>query len=134
MKLVWQADLLTKSFHPRIATKQGEFRFIEDVPAAGIFYDFLVSTNLNPERALLGPPGLGLQNIAGRSIRNPLPNIAGVAVGTPLDFRGSPTLFTGADLMAILSATAPASRKASPTPATLRCAPSRSRSKQLPPH
>src|SRR5262249_40815437 len=34
---------------------------------------------------------------------NPLGGIQGVAVGTPLVFNGSPTLFTGADLMAILS-------------------------------
>src|SRR5262249_19725096 len=31
-----------------------------------------------------------------------LPGIPGVPVGRPLDFRGSPTLFTGADLLAIL--------------------------------
>jgi hypothetical protein len=70
---------------------------------AGIFYDFLMQASLDPERALLGAPGLGRQNILGSSIRNPLPDIPGVLLGTPLDFRGSPTLFTGADLMAILS-------------------------------
>ena len=34
----------------------------------------------------------------------PLPSIPGVPVGSPLDFKGTPTLFTGADLMAILPA------------------------------
>jgi Carboxypeptidase regulatory-like domain len=69
---------------------------------AGIFYDFLIQPSLDPERALLGPPGLGRQNIIGSSVPNPLSDIPGVSLGTPLDFRGSPTLFTGADLMAIL--------------------------------
>ena len=59
---------------------------------------------MDPERALLGPPGLGRQNIVGSSVPNPLSDIPGVPLGTPLDFsHGSPTLFTGADLMAILS-------------------------------
>ena len=70
---------------------------------AGIFYDFLVQQNLDPERALLGLPGLGRQNIVGSSVPNPLPGIPGVPVGTSLDFRVAPTRFTGADLMAILS-------------------------------
>ncbi len=71
---------------------------------AGIYYDYLTQPNLDPERALLGPPGLGRQNIAGSSVPNPLSNIPGVPLGTALDFsHGSPTLFTGADLMAILS-------------------------------
>jgi hypothetical protein len=71
---------------------------------AGIFYDFLTSPDLDPERALLGPPGLGRQNVQGTSILNTLPGIPGVPPGTPLNFRGSPTLFTGADLMSILPA------------------------------
>jgi hypothetical protein len=70
---------------------------------AGIFYDFLTQPSLDPERALLGLPGLGRQNILGSSVLNPLTNIPGVSPGSRLDFRGSPTLFTGADLMAILS-------------------------------
>ena len=69
---------------------------------AGIFYDFLFQQNLDTERALLGPPGLGRQTIPGSSIANPLGGIQGVALGTPLVFNGSPTLFTGADLMATL--------------------------------
>jgi hypothetical protein len=71
---------------------------------AGVFYDFLIQPSLDPERALLSQPGLGRQNILGSKILNPLPNIPGVPLGTSLDFsKTSPTLFTGADLMAILS-------------------------------
>jgi hypothetical protein len=69
---------------------------------AGIFYDFLFQQNLDLERASLGPPGLGRQPIPGSSITNPLGGIPGVAAGVPLQFTRSPTLFTGADLMAIL--------------------------------
>jgi hypothetical protein len=72
---------------------------------AGIFYDFLFQSNLDAERALLGQPGLGRQTFAGSSITNPSPGIPGVPVGTRLNFTGSPTLFTGANLMAILPAT-----------------------------
>lgn len=71
---------------------------------AGIYYDFLIQPTLDPERALLGPPGLGRQNIPGSSVLNPLSDVPGVPLGTPLNFRGPPTLFTGADLMTILSA------------------------------
>ena len=70
---------------------------------AGIFYDFLTQPSLDPERALLGPPGLGRHSIpeVRSSIRCPMfPAFPSVR---QLDFRGSPTLFTGADLMAILS-------------------------------
>ena len=68
---------------------------------AGIFYDFLFQQNLDQERALFGPPGLGRQTIPGSSITNPLGGITGVAAGVPLQFN-APTLFSGADLMAIL--------------------------------
>jgi hypothetical protein len=70
----------------------------------GIFYDFLFGQNLDAERALLGRPGLGRQTIQGSSIANSLPGIPGVPVGTPLNFAGSPTLLTGADLIAMLPA------------------------------
>jgi hypothetical protein len=63
-----------------------------------------LTSSMDAERVALGPPGLGRQTFGGSSIPNPLPGIAGVPVGRPLDFRGSPTLFTGADLMAILPA------------------------------
>ena len=70
---------------------------------AGVFYDFLIQPSLDPERALLGTPGLGRQNILGSVVLNPVSGIPGVPIGTPLDFTGAPTLFTGADLMEILS-------------------------------
>lgn len=71
---------------------------------AGIFYDFFFQQNIDDERALLGRPGLGRQTIKGSAIANTLAGIPGVPVGTRLDFTGSPTLFTGADLLTILPA------------------------------
>ena len=47
----------------------------------GIFYDFLTSPPLDPERALLGPPGLGRQTVPGTSILNTLPGVPGVPAG-----------------------------------------------------
>ena len=69
---------------------------------AGIFYDSLISPNLDPERALLGPPAFGLQSFPGSSVLNTLPGIPGVAVGDPLNFPKAPTAFTGTNLMSIL--------------------------------
>jgi hypothetical protein len=61
---------------------------------AGLFYDFLNFSPLDAERALLGPPGLGRTNYSG--------SFANLCPGIPeLNFKG-PTLFTGADLMALL--------------------------------
>jgi hypothetical protein len=37
-------------------------------------------------------------------VRNPIPNVPGVAVGQPLEFTSGPTAFTGANLVAILPA------------------------------
>jgi hypothetical protein len=71
---------------------------------AGIFYDFFFGANVDSERALLGRPGLGRQSINGTAIFNPLPDIAGLPVGAPLAITGSPTQFTGANLMSILPA------------------------------
>jgi hypothetical protein len=68
---------------------------------AGIFYDFLFPFLLDTERALLGPPGLGQLTVTGSYIACPLSPVC--PPGTRLDFK-SPTLFTGADLMAILPA------------------------------
>jgi hypothetical protein len=68
---------------------------------AGIFYDYLFPFGLDAERALLGPPGLGQQTVPGSSIACPLSPVC--PPGTRLDFK-NPTLFTGADLMAILPA------------------------------
>jgi hypothetical protein len=72
--------------------------------AAGRYYGPQGLTNsMDVERAALGPPGLGRQNLGGSSILNPLPDIPGVPIGTPLNFTGNNlTLFTGADLVAIL--------------------------------
>ena len=69
---------------------------------AGIYYDFLTQPNLDPERALLSAPDLGRQNIPGSAVPNPLFYVPGVAVGAPLAFTGTPSLFTGVDLMTIL--------------------------------
>jgi hypothetical protein len=71
---------------------------------AGMFYDSLISPNLDPERAILGPPGVGLQTVPGTSILNPLAGIPGVPVGTPLDFPRTPSAFTGENLLSILPA------------------------------
>jgi len=71
---------------------------------AGIFYDFLFPANLDGERAALGHPGMGRQTFSGTAIPNPLEGIPGVAIGRALDFRGSPTLFNGANLVSILPA------------------------------
>src|SRR5262249_2335023 len=68
---------------------------------AGIFYDYLFPFGLDDERALLGPPGLGQPTVTGSSIACPVSPVC--PPGTRLDFK-SPTLFTGADLMAILPA------------------------------
>jgi hypothetical protein len=63
-----------------------------------------LTSAMDAERVALGPPGLGRQSVPGSAILNSVPGIPGVAVGTPLDFRSGPTLFTGADLLAILPA------------------------------
>jgi hypothetical protein len=63
-----------------------------------------LTSSMDAERVALGPPGLGRQPFTGSSIANPLPGIPGVPVGTPLEFRNSPTRFTGEDLMAVLPA------------------------------
>src|SRR5262245_15433091 len=68
---------------------------------AGIFYDFLFPSFLDNERALLGPPGLGRQDISGNRLLNCLPGIPGVPVDRVLNFN-TPTRFTGANLMACL--------------------------------
>jgi hypothetical protein len=62
---------------------------------AGLFYDFLNFGPLDGERVLLGPPGLGRTNYSGTSFANLCPGIP------ELNF-GAPTLFRGADLLALL--------------------------------
>ena len=71
---------------------------------AGIYYDFFFQGQIETERALLGPPMSGRQTIVGSGVGNPVAGIAGVPIGTPLNFTGSPTLFTGANLMSNLAA------------------------------
>src|SRR5438067_580801 len=73
-----------------------------DPRGAGIYYDFFFQNMIDTERALLGPPGSGRQTITGSAIPNPLTNVPGVPAGTPLNFTGNPTAFTGANLMAVL--------------------------------
>jgi hypothetical protein len=58
---------------------------------------------MDAERAALGSPGLR-QNFLGSSIANPLTGIPGAPLGAPLDFRSTPTRFTGATLLTILPA------------------------------
>jgi hypothetical protein len=69
---------------------------------AGYFYDFLFPPYLENERALLGPPGLGRQNISGTRLFNCLPGIPGVSPGAALNFPDTPTRFSGGHLMACL--------------------------------
>ena len=69
---------------------------------AGLYYDFLFPPFLDTERALLGPPSLGRQNISGSRLPNCLPGIFAVPVGAPLNFPNTPTRFTGANLLACL--------------------------------
>ncbi|MGH9907980.1 MAG: hypothetical protein ACRD8U_20615, partial [Pyrinomonadaceae bacterium] len=71
---------------------------------AGFFYDFLFPPFLETERGLLGPVGLGRQNIAGSRLTNCLSDIPGVSQGAALNFPNTPTRFTGANLMTCLPA------------------------------
>ena len=71
---------------------------------AGLYYDFLFPPNLEIERALLGPPGLGRQMISGNRLLNCLANIPGVPLGAPLNFPNRPTRFTGANFLSCLPA------------------------------
>ena len=95
-----------KSFSPVLGLAWTPWRDGKTVvrAGAGIFYDFLFNPNLDSERALLGSLGSGRQNISGTSIRNCLPGIPGVSVGTALNFPNTPTLFTGASLLSCLPA------------------------------
>jgi Carboxypeptidase regulatory-like domain len=70
----------------------------------GIYYDvFNINIMLDQERHSLGPRGTGRTNFQNTRILNPLPNIPGVPLGTPLNFT-SPSLITGTHLMTILPA------------------------------
>jgi hypothetical protein len=69
---------------------------------SGIYYDYFFQYQIDTERALLGSPTSGRQTIAGGAIGNSLTTIPGVDAGTPLNFTGNPTRFTGADFVSIL--------------------------------
>jgi len=72
---------------------------------AGLFYGLQgLTSSMDAERVSLGPPGLGLQTYQGTSIPNTLAGVPGVPVGRPLNFTGSPTFFTAADLLSVLPA------------------------------
>ncbi len=72
----------------------------------GIYYDFTVPfSNADAEAYALSPLGTGRRSFPGSAIVNPLSDIPGVALNTPLEFRGNPTLFTGARLLEILPVT-----------------------------
>ncbi|MBZ5619592.1 MAG: carboxypeptidase regulatory-like domain-containing protein [Acidobacteriia bacterium] len=95
-----------KNFSPSLGLAWAPSRDKKTVihAGAGIYYDFFFQNQIDGERSVLGPPGSGRQNIAGSAIGNPLAGIPGVPVGAALNFTGSPTLFTGADLISILPA------------------------------
>ena len=63
---------------------------------------FFFQQQVDDERALLGRAGLGRQTVNSSAILNPLPDIRGVPVGTPLNFPGAPAQFTGAKFLSIL--------------------------------
>src|SRR5262245_12712372 len=69
---------------------------------AGFFYDYLFPPYLDSERAALGSPGLGRQNISGDRFFNCLEGIPGVSKADRLNFGSTPTRFTGANLMTCL--------------------------------
>ena len=70
--------------------------------AAGRYYRAHgLTSSMDTERAALGPPG-GRQLFPGSAIPNPFADIPGVRPGAPLEFRGGPMRFTGADAMEML--------------------------------
>ncbi len=93
-----------KNFSPVLGLAWAPRREGKTVVRAGVgkFYDFLFGFLPDNERALLGPPGSGRQDISGTSILNCLPGIPGVPVGSALNFLNTPTRFTGANLLACL--------------------------------
>jgi hypothetical protein len=95
--LMWNNDPVTLTlFSP------DQVRAIQHAPPnAGKSANSFSGRILTPNE-LRGPPGLSRRTIQASSIANSLPGIPGIPVGTPLNFTGSPTLLTGADLIAML--------------------------------
>lgn len=71
---------------------------------AGIYYDLPLASQRLQERSTLGPRGTGRVVVDGSLIQNPIPGIPTVPVGRPLNFRTTPTQFTGTMLASILPA------------------------------
>src|SRR5262249_2135589 len=68
-----------------------------------VYYDTQLISERLIERSIIGPRGNGRFPIPGSFVPNPIPGIPGVPQGTPLNFSSTPTAFTGAHLMAILT-------------------------------
>lgn len=69
---------------------------------AGIYYNFQTAFGIaDEERVSLGPRGVGCGSYVGAGIANPLSNVPGVPMGTPLGFV-KPTQFTGNALLQAL--------------------------------
>jgi hypothetical protein len=69
---------------------------------AGMYYDLPLASQRLQERSTLGPRGTGRVVVDGSLIQNPIPNIPTVPLGRPLNFRTTPTQFTGTMLSSIL--------------------------------
>lgn len=69
---------------------------------AGMYYDLPLASQRLQERSTLGPRGTGRVVVDGSIIQNPIPGIPTVPMGRPLNFRTTPTQFTGALLTTIL--------------------------------
>lgn len=77
---------------------------------AGIYYDTRILSQRLAERTVIGPLGNGRLPVSSSAVPSPIavPPLAGglipgVGVGTPLDFRTSPTAFTLGNFLSILT-------------------------------
>jgi hypothetical protein len=68
----------------------------------GMYYDLPLASQRLQERSTLGPRGTGRVVVDGSIVQNPVPGIPTVPLGRPLNFRTTPTQFTGAMLTSIL--------------------------------
>ncbi len=69
---------------------------------AGMYYDLPLASQRLQERSTVGPRGTGRVVVDGSLIQNPIPGIPTVPLGRALNFRTTPTQFTGAMLNSIL--------------------------------